>query len=181
MIGLQLPGPISRFKGAMAVIVLAAALAGCTASSEVLTCPAAAIAPDLDAVAIFAPGVSPTADNIQVAGKIFAINRQCESEKGGILIKTVINFNAVRLVPQVQRAEFVYFVAVVDTARNILNEQRFTFDAQFGSQDFRQYSEQITVHLPIAHVSSGDGFAVITGFQLTPEQLEFSRAHKQPS
>jgi hypothetical protein len=181
MIGLQLPGLISRLEGRIAVLALAAALAGCSGNKEELTCPAGAVTPDLDAVAIFAPGATADNANIQAAGKIFAITRQCEREKSGILINAVITINAIRLAPQVQRAEFVYFVAVVDSARNILNEQRFTLGAQFGSQDFHQYTEKISVHLPLEHVSSGDGYAVITGFQLSPEQLEFNRAHKQPS
>ncbi len=106
---------------------------------------------------------------------------QCEKEKGGILINAIITINAVRVAPQVSRAEYVYFVAVVDSTRNILNEQRFTLDAQFTNQDFRQYVEKISVHLPLQHVSAGDGYAIIVGFQLTPEQLEFNRAHKRQS
>jgi hypothetical protein len=183
MIGSQLPGPVSRFSGRVAVFALAALLAGCFGGgpAEELTCPAAGPAPDLDAVAIFPPGAPADAANIQAAGKIFSVSRQCEKEKGGILINAVISINAVRLAPQVQRAEYVYFVAVVDSARNILNEQRFTLGAQFSSQDFRQYVEQISVHLPLAHVSSGDGYAIIVGFQLTPDQLDFNRTHKQQS
>ena len=152
----------------MAAIALAAMLAGCSGSSEELTCPASAVTPDLDTVAIFAPGASADATNVQAAGKIFSIDRQCEKEKGGILVNTIITINAVRVEPKVSRAEYVYFVAVVDSTRNILNEQRFTLDAQFTNQDFRQYVEKISVHLPLAHVSAGDGYAIIVGFQLCP-------------
>jgi hypothetical protein len=181
MIGVKLPGPASRIFGHAAALLLAAMLAGCSSSSEELTCPSSAVAPDLDAVAIFVPGVSPNAGGsagVQAAGKIFNVSQKCEREKGGILINALITINAVRLEPQIQRAEFVYFVAVVDSARNILSEQRFTLGAQFTSQDFRQYGEQISVHLPLDHVSSGDGYAIVVGFQLTPEQLEFNRTHK---
>ncbi|MGO9787411.1 MAG: hypothetical protein ACLPL5_11485 [Stellaceae bacterium] len=181
MIGLQFRGLVSRLSACMAALALAAMLAGCSGSSEELTCPAAAPAPDLDAVAIFAPGAGTDNASIQAAGKIFDVSRQCEQEKGGILINSLITVNAIRLAPQVSRAEYVYFVAVVDSTRNILNEQRFTLDAQFGNQDFRTYVEKISVHLPLQHVSAGDGYAIIVGFQLTPEQLEFNRAHKQQS
>jgi len=181
MIGLQFPGLVSRLEACMAVLALAAMLAGCSGTSEDLTCPAAATAPDLDAVAIFAPGASTDAANVQAAGKIFNVSRQCENEKGGILVNALITVDAVRVAPQVSRAEYVYFVAVVDSTRTILNEQRFTLDAQFTSQDFRQYVEKISVHLPLQHVSSGDAYAIIVGFQLTPEQLEFNRAHKRQS
>jgi hypothetical protein len=182
MIGVKLPGPASRFFGHAAALLLAAMLAGCSgANQEDVTCPSSAIAPDLDAVAIFVPGASPNAAGsagVQAAGKIFNVSQKCEREKGGIVVNILITINAVRLEPRIQRAEFVYFVAVVDSARNILNEQRFTLGAQFTSQDYRQYGEQISVHLPLEHVSSGDGYAIVVGFQLTPEQLEFNRTHK---
>ncbi len=181
MIGLQFPGLVSRLEACMAVLALAAMLAGCSGSSEELTCPSAAITPDLDAVAIFAPGASADDTNVQAAGKIFDVSRECKNEKGGILINTLITINAVRLAPQVSRAEYVYFVAVVDSTRNILNEQRFTLGAQFTSQNFRQYVEKISVHLPLQHVSTGGNYAIVVGFQLLPEQLEFNRTHKQRS
>jgi hypothetical protein len=179
MIGVRLPSPAFRFLGCLSVIALALTLAGCGGgSTEELTCPAAAVAPDLDAVAIFPPGSDSDPANLQAAGKIFAITRQCESEKGGILINAVITINAVRQTPQVQRVEYVYFVAVIDSDRKILNEQRFTLAALFGSSDIRQYNEKISVHLPLDHVSSGDGYTVVTGFQLTPDQLDFNRTHR---
>lgn len=181
MIGSQFPGLVSRLEACMAVLALAAMLAGCSGSPEEFTCPSAAIAPDVDAVAIFAPGASADDANVQAAGKIFDVSRECKNEKGGILINTLITINAVRLAPQVSRAEYVYFVAVVDSSRNILNEQRFTLDAQFTSQNFRQYVEKISVHLPLQHVSTGGNYAIVVGFQLLPEQLEFNRTHKQRS
>lgn len=181
MIGLQFPGLVSRLMACTAVLALAATLAGCSAPTEDLTCPSAATAPDLDAVAIFAPGAGTDSANIQAAGKIFDVSRACEKEKGGILINAIITINAVRVAPQVSRAEYVYFVAVVDSSRAILNEQRFTLDAQFTNQDFRQYAEKISVHLPLQHISTGDAYAIIVGFQLTPEQLDFNRAHKRQS
>jgi hypothetical protein len=179
MIGVRLPGPAFGFFGSMAVIALALTLAGCSGkSAEEVTCPAAAIAPDLDAVAIFPPGSAADPATLQAAGKIFSINSQCNGEKGGIVVNTSIVFNMVRQSPNVQRVEYVYFVAVIDSARNILNEQRFTLAADFGSASFRQYVEKISVHLPLDHVSSGDGYTVVTGFQLTPDQLDFNRTHK---
>src|SRR5271154_2019881 len=119
MIGVKLPGPASRFFGHASALVLAAMLAGCSSSSEELTCPSSAVAPDLDAVAIFIPGASPNAAGSaggHGAGKIFNVSQKCESEKGGILINALIPINTVRVEPQIQRAEFVYFVAVVDSA-----------------------------------------------------------------
>jgi hypothetical protein len=177
MIGVNIPGPAFRFLGSMAVLALALTLAGCGGKAEEeMTCPATAVAPDLDAVAIFPPGSAPDPRNLQAAGKIFSINARCDREKGGILVNTAILFNMARQAPQVQRVEYVYFVAVIDSDRNILNEQRFTLTALFGNSDLRQYSERISVHLPLDHVSSGEGYTVVAGFQLTPEQLDFNRS-----
>jgi hypothetical protein len=178
MIGVNIPGPAFRFFGSMAAVALALTLAGCGGKAEeTLTCPATAVAPDLDAVAIFPSGTAADPNNLQAAGRIFSINAQCAREKGGILVNTTIVFNMARQASQVQRVEYVYFVAVIDSDRNILNEQRFTLTALFGNSDLRQYNEKISVHLPLDHVSSGDGYTVVAGFQLTPEQLDFNRTH----
>src|ERR1700689_211323 len=120
MIGVKLPGPASRFFGHASALLLAAMLAGCSgANQEDVTCPSSAIAPDLAAVAIFAPGAPPNAAGsagVEAAGKIFNVSQKCEREKGGILVNTLITINGGRWERRIRGAEFGYCVPVVGSA-----------------------------------------------------------------
>jgi hypothetical protein len=164
-------------KRALAIAALALPLAGCfgKTSAENMTCPAASPVPDLQNIAIFGPGADRTVQNVRVAGKIIAASQECDEEKGGILVKTVITFTAGRTSPQVPDAKFPYFVAVVDLNQTILNEQRFTVPIKFTGSNFATAEEKISVHLPLQRVSAGRNFAVIVGFLLSPEQRDFNR------
>ena len=163
---------------AVAALLLALPLAGCfgKTSAEQLQCPDAQSAPGLENIAIFGPGAERTMQNVQIAGKIVAVNRACDQEKGGIQINAVISFSAGRASSQVRRVEFPYFVAVVDLNQTILNEQRFTVPLAFSGSDFATAQEKITIHLPVQRPSAGRNFAVLVGFQLTDEQRDFNRS-----
>ena len=83
--------------------------------------------------------------------------------------------------PGLDVAQFTYFVAVVDAASHILNEQRVGLAAHFvGSENFLATTENITVHLPVKRVAEGGNYGVVAGFQLTADQIQFNNAQQQP-
>jgi hypothetical protein len=175
------PRPAGRLSRCILValpLALPFLLAACfgKTSAEDLACPDIAPAQGLENIAIFGAGPDRSAQNVRVLGKIAGTARRCETEKGGILVNAVITFTAGRTSPQVKHADFPYFVAVVDINQKILNEQRFTVPVDFVGSDFRSVQEKISVHLPLQRVSAGRNFAVLVGFQLSPEQIQFNRS-----
>jgi hypothetical protein len=163
------------------MLAIAALSAGCSGGSDStsLTCPSAEIAPDLDAIAQFPPGSSHAASDIQLGGKIRAVNTTCDKEKSGIASELNINFFAARNTPQLRRIDLPYFVAIADNTGTILAKQTFTVSAQFpGTQNFVDFNEKITTHLPVRNAAMGDSYAIIVGFQLSAEELAFNREHR---
>jgi hypothetical protein len=174
MIGTMLSRPAPRRIAFSVLVACGLALAGCGGSQEIMTCPNATIAPELDVQPQFAAGAPLDPANVISAGKLLSVNRGCEREKGGIAVNLTIVFSAARARPNIQQTQISYFVAVVDSSNTILNEGHFTLPVSF-TQDFRTLTEKITVHLPLAHISNGDSYGAVVGFQLTPEQLDFNR------
>lgn len=168
----------------VAALALPVLLAGCfgKTSAETLTCPSTAATPGLDVAPLFS-GPGRTRDDVAAAARILAVKDKCSEEnKGGIRADVVVTFTIVRASPKVQDPQFTYFVAVVDAASNILNEQRFGFVAHFaGNESVVATNETITVHLPVKRVGAGQDFGIVAGFQLTPDQIQFNNAQQQPS
>lgn len=167
----------------VAAMILPVSLAGCfgSTSAETLTCPSTAATPGLDVAPLFS-GPGRTRDDVAAAARILAVKDTCSEEKGGIRADVVVTFTIVRGSPKVQNPQFTYFVAVVDSASNILNEQRFGFVAHFaGNESVVATNENITVHLPVKRIGAGADYGIVAGFQLTPDQIQFNNAQQQPS
>jgi len=167
----------------VAVMALPVLLAGCfgKTSAESLTCPSGAATPGLDVAPLFS-GAGRTRDDVSAAARILAVKTSCAEEDNGIRVDVTVSFSIVRGSPQVQNSQFTYFVAVVDAASKILNEQRFGLAAHFvGSENFLATTENITVHLPVKRVAEGGNYGVVAGFQLTPDQIQFNNAQQQPT
>ena len=175
---------LKRRLAMVATMALPILLAGCfgKTSGETLTCPGTAATPGLDVAPLFS-GPGRTRDDVITAARILAVKDTCSEDKnGGIRADVIVTFTIVRASPKVQNPQFTYFVAVVDSASNILNEQRFGLVAHFaGNESVVATTENITVHLPVKRVGAGADYAVVAGFQLTPDQIQFNNAQQQPS
>ncbi|MGH6969021.1 MAG: hypothetical protein ACREEL_14500 [Stellaceae bacterium] len=176
-------GWLDRRWAFVAVLALPVLLAGCfgKTSAETLTCPSGAVTPGLAVAPQFGPGPGRTRNDITAAARMLAIKATCSEDKaGGIRIDVLVSFSIVRGSPQVQNSHFTYFIAVVNGASNILNEQRFVLPVRFpGNELFVATNDNITVHLPVKRVAAGADYGVVGGFQLTPEQIEFNNTQQQ--
>ncbi len=174
---------LKRRLALIAALALPVLLAGCfgPTSAETLTCPGTAATPGLDVAPLFS-GPGRTRDDVTAAARILAVKDACSEEKGGIRADVIVTFSIVRASPQVQNPQFTYFVAVVDSASNILNEQRFGLVAHFaGSESVVATNDNITVHLPVKRIGAGADYGIVAGFQLTPDQIQFNNAQQQSS
>lgn len=169
---------IVRRVADMSMLVL---LAGCSwfgggETRNKLACPATTIVPDLDALTVLRPGGGNTPDDIRFGVKLVAVNSNCEGEKVGIRTDTRMTFMVARNDPDLKQGQFTYFIAVTDGQHNILAKQDFTLRVEFAErQNQMRVFDDISEHLPVRDLSTGNSYVIIVGLQLTPEQLELNR------
>lgn len=77
---------------------------------------------------------------------------------------------------------YTYFVTVTRRDRNVLAKEDYTIDVKFpkGATVVRHTEKVDGIVIPRASETvSGTNFEVITGFELTPEQLAYNRSGKR--
>lgn len=169
-----------RFS-AVLFCLLALAAAGCSGggkSTNKLTCPTPFIAPNLDSYTVYRPGVTPSnkPEDISFGVKLVDVKSNCRAEVGGLRITTLLTFLAVRNDPDFRQGDFTYFVAIADVRETILAKQNFALRVEFAPrQKQMRVVDEITEHLPLKNVSTGDTYAVIVGLQVSQQQLDLNR------
>jgi hypothetical protein len=144
-----------------------------------LACPSVDLVPSLTRVAQFKPGAGRDPADVQIGAEMTAITRQCHREAKGIGVDVRVSMNAIRADPKIQQAKLTYFVAVVDSQRNILQEQDFDVEIPFlPAQAYRLHTDPITVHIPTRDPRHTDDH-ILVGFRLSRDQLDFNRAHSE--
>jgi len=172
-------GRVARAARVASALAAMAVLAGCSSSKPNAgnPCPSIVAAPAADSIFLFRPGGHERKDVI-IAAKVYQLNVACTREKTGFAVDAEIEFYAERVSNLVQDTTLPYFVALVDPAQHVLLERAFTVPIQFlpGEGFRRTYPEKITIDLPVRDRASATGYAVVVGFQLTPDQLAFNRS-----
>jgi len=158
--------------------------AGCSSfgSSETTRCPHVSIMPDLQAVAKFGPGPSRQDSNLAFGARMLSSSTTCSLDKkrNGINVNTKLGVVAVRTSGDVRKGQVTYLIAVVDRNAQILTERDFVIEVDFPSNQRRlEITEEHTTFIPLAKDRAGDDYGIVFGFRLTPEELEYNRAHAQ--
>lgn len=170
-----------RLARGVAALSLLALLAGCSwfgggEERKKLACPVTQIAPDLDQLTVLRPGGGTKPEDIRFGVKLVAVNSNCDSEKVGIRTDTRMTFLVARNDPALKESDFTYFVAMADGQHNILAKQEFTLRVEFAPrQNQMRVFDDISEHLPVRDLSTGNNYFIVVGLQLTPEQLELNR------
>lgn len=144
-----------------------------------LICPQVAIIRELETARDF--GVEkPAAGQLVAAARMQDISGDCGYQDGGIDIAFRVNFTAAKG-PRLggDRAEFPYFVAVLDPNGAILNKDQMTESFRFKDDPKPvERSEPMHVFIPLTkeQKQTGPNYRVLVGFQLTQEQLNEVRA-----
>lgn len=74
-------------------------------------------------------------------------------------------------------ADYRYFVAIADTAGDILAKQEFDTTVVFPEGQRRAGTvEELTQTIPLEEGATPADYQILVGFQLTPEQLDYNRA-----
>jgi len=159
---------------------LAAALGACSSESETVTCPRSAIMPDLQAVVRFKPGAGRADTDAAYGVRLLTVPMACHFEKKdkSLDIAGKLGISAIRTDTLTKDAQVDYFVAIVNRSDTIIGKREFTLDLKWsGDQRRIEITDELHLVIPLAAGTSGADYAILLGFQLTPEELEYNRAH----
>ena len=163
------------------VLTVVAFLVACGSSSSDPNagnpCPRLIPAPGADKIVLFGPGGHDRKDVI-VGGKFYNATAICTREPVGVAVDTEIEFYAERANLLVKDTVFPYFIALIDPQEHVLLQESYQVPIEFlpGETVRRTYAEKRTIHLPVRNRAAAADYAVVIGFQLTPDQIAFNRA-----
>jgi hypothetical protein len=165
----------------LAILALVA-LAGCSnfgGRGNSYTCPATSTVPELQTLVQVVPG--PNGATIQSSGRINSVSGECDRDgDNGVQTKLTIEFTGLRTTPAINQVSLPYFVALADAAGNILGKQQYTMVLSFApNAQVTKANDTVTVHIPLKNAQLGNIYTVVVGFQLTPSQVDYNRAHMQ--
>jgi hypothetical protein len=167
---------LARAAGAIGLALAAA----CSSTGPKVACPHAIIMPELQVVAKFGPGPGRQDTDAIYGARMIAANATCSADKktGGLIVASKLGVTAIRLKDDVRKGQVTYFEAVINRKQEILNERDFVIDLEWPrSQRDLTVTDELETFVPLAKGASGDDYAILFGFRLTPEELEYNREH----
>ncbi|HKF73367.1 MAG TPA: hypothetical protein VKB68_16560 [Stellaceae bacterium] len=168
---------LARAAGAVG---FALAAAGCSSTGPKVACPQAIVMPELQVVAKFGPGPGRQDTDAIYGARMIAAKATCSADKkkGGLIVASTLGVTAIRLKDDVRKGQVTYFEAVINRKQEILNERDFVIDLEWPrSQRDLTVTDELETFVPLAKGASGDDYAILFGFRLTPEELQYNREH----
>ena len=165
---------------AAAALTLALALAACSGTGRQVACPNVVIMPELRSVAKFAPGPGRQDSDVTYGAVMQRAETSCEMDKkrGGLVVSNKLGVSALRARADVKKAQVTYFEAIINKNQQILSERDFVIDLQWPTTLQRlEDTEELETLLPLAPNATGADYAIIFGFRLTPDELQYNRDH----
>ncbi|GGB44151.1 hypothetical protein GCM10011505_26850 [Tistrella bauzanensis] len=173
-----------RLLGA-AAIALAATTAGCGAFSraEPPVCPRVVVLRETSQAVQIVPGATDVT-GVRFLGRIADAQWNCDADTDDgrryidVALTLVIDVERGPAAPGDTGTAFDYYVAVTDRDQTILNKQVFRSDLPLPADRLKAAAqEELSIRVPLTAGTSGADYALMVGFQLSPEQLEFQRGH----
>lgn len=164
----------------LSLLSLAACESGIFAEPEAPPpCPTVTVVEDAGRLTRFS-GSGRDLTDVMFEAEIGPMSGSCGYDDDEIDVELNVQFIASRgPADQGRRADFRYFVAVARTDQTVIAREEFDSWIDFpGNQTRAGIVEELGQHIPIAPGETGAEFVVYVGFALTPEELEFNRAHQ---
>lgn len=164
---------------AMPAAVLVLALAACSGSGAP-ACPHVAIMSELQAVAKFGPGPGRQDSDTVYGARMLAVDASCSADKkkNGVTVATKLGVKALRIKTDVSKGQVTYFEAVIDHSQQILTERDFVIELEWPrTQRELTVTDELETFVPFAKNANGDDYAILFGFRLTPDELQYNRDH----
>lgn len=140
-------------------------------------CPPTAILDEPGQLFRFQTAASSGPGDMLFQTKMKKISGICDFDEKSIDMELSIVMEALRgPANKAGRAQFVYFVAILDRDRKILNRVEFPMLAIFERQDTRvDFVEDVTVTIPRKKGDAPNDYLVYLGYEMTPEELAYNR------
>jgi hypothetical protein len=147
---------------------------------KTLTCPTVTRIGEATRLTRFVPGGHDLTD-VAFEARIGGITGNCSADKKAVKVQMNAQFIANRgPADKARKAPFAYFVAIADNDDNVLARQDFDTVIAFpGTQTRNGVEEQLDQIIPIKKGQQGSDFHIYIGFDLTPEEIAYNRAHPQ--
>ena len=154
-------------------------LAGCVAFDDESAglCPSAAILEEPGQLVRFKTKQSNAPNDILFQTKMLQLSGVCDFDDKVIDMELQIAMHAQRGPANKEgKAQFVYFVAILDRDKKVLNRVEFPMIAIFERQDTEiSFTEAVTVTIPRNKTLSPSDYLVYVGFEMTAKELAFNR------
>ncbi len=105
----------------------------------------------------------------------------CEIDKKSVDVTVTAAFRVARGPANTSReARFSYFVAVLDSDKNIIHRSTFPIIAKFKKKETGfSFTEDFTVTIDVGKEREPSDYIVYLGFEMTPEELAFNRRRRR--
>src|SRR3954452_9235514 len=146
-----------------------------------LTCPKVTIPDETREVTRFRSSGAHDMTDVVSRAAVLKYDGGCEYGDKGVTVNLNLLLGAERG-PAARDAQgaYQYFVAITDPAGQIIGKQQFDTTIAFSPNVGKGTSaEELVQRIPLAQGASAAGYAILVGFQLTPEQLAFNRDPKK--
>lgn len=169
----------------LAGLTVAAALGACAQQDEESgpLCPNIIIVKDTSEYTAFKPGPGRDLTDVVMEARLDRFSGFCETDldrdrSGEVTLDLRLIFQATRGPASTSRAaRFPFFVAIADREGNILAKEIFESEFEFeGNRTRIGVFEDLTPEIPLAPGQTGEDFDIFVGFQLTGEQLDYTRS-----
>lgn len=170
---------------AIAAVVAAALLvAGCgifERDKRPGACPRFLILGGANELTKFRPGPGRDPTDVAFRATVADFTGTCEYDKNTVRVNLYVVFDILRgPAPGSREAEFDYFVALPQFHPAPQGKQVFSVKARFDRDLPRlAYRDGVILAIPIKDKELGSNYEVYIGFQLSPEDVEYNRAHRR--
>lgn len=177
------PGTAAGVAGRAAAILVFAVTA-CTVFQEEEPpppCPRISVLGDAGTLTRFRPGPGRDLTDVLYEGVVTGVTGSCayaDDGKRALSMKISLVIEAARgPANRDGRAAFPYFVGITDSARNVLNKQRFSVTVVFPGNRTRLVvtDNPVALEIPVKAGRAGQDFEIFVGFQLSRPELEYNR------
>jgi hypothetical protein len=166
---------------AVAAALAAAGLAGCAGKNPPRPCPPVLIPRDAGTLTKFRPGPGRDPTDVLYEAQIADFVGSCSFARSGAATVEVKVTLDIRRGPanSTGSADFVYFAAIPRYFPAEAGKRSFPVHVDFGDTPGRMVSqEEIRLTLPLKPTESTEEYEIYLGLQLTPEEIEYNKAHR---
>jgi hypothetical protein len=171
-------------RRALALLALALVLSSCAwfrKDQPARACPRLGIVADAAELARYRPGGGRDITDQLYTARVGDVAGSCRFDKASVNVEMQVALIAERGAAMTGpgAAELEYFVAVTGPGDQILAKETFRTRLDFAGRNRIGVAEELAQRIPLPGESDPASYAVLVGFQLTPEELADNRRRRR--